>query len=338
VLLAYPLYFQFFGPRSYGYLGWTPNFHGDVVAFTRFSPLTVAGDPAQFHDPRGQNITEMNASFGWPLLLLVPVMLGWLRRSLAAWTAAIVGVLFAAFALGQEIYLNDKATGVPGPWRALESLPMFKNVIPTRLALVTAVAIGILIALTVDRAIRSAGRGRLGAPVAAWAWGAVIVAVLLPLTPRPLAVVSAPRIPGFFADGGYRTYTAADGAISVVPPTRPNQVAMMLWAAAEQDDFRITEGRFLAPIPGAADKEGTLTLPATRLGDLTGEAGRGKQPVITDADRAAVANELRARGVALVVMPASEPHGVTVRATTDALIGPGRLAQDVWVWDVRALS
>jgi hypothetical protein len=339
VLLAYPLYVQFFGPRSYGYLAWIPNFHGDLVAFTRYSPMTVAGAPAVHLDPRGYDVTEMNASFGWPLLVLVPIMLVWLRRSLAAWTAAIVGVLFAAFALGNEIYLDGRATGVPGLWHVLGALPVFRVVLSTRFTLVTAVAIGVLLALTVDRAIRSSGRRLLGVPWPVVAWAVPIIAVLAPLAPLPLTAVGAPPPPAFFASGAYRPYLGGDRAISVVPPTTDNQRALTQWAADEHDDFRITEGRFLAPIPGSPDKEGTLSRPATHLGDLTGRAARkGKSPAITDADRTAVRDELRTHGVALVVMPASQRNGVEVRATTDALLGPGLLVQGTWVWDLRALG
>jgi hypothetical protein len=339
VLLAYPLYMQFLGPRSYGYLGWVPNFHGDLAAFTRYSPATVAGDPMIHLDPRGQNNTEMNASFGWPLLVLVPIMLVWLRRSLAAWMAAIVAVLFAAFALGNQIWINGRPTGIPGPWRVLDALPVFRVVIATRFSLVTAVAIGILLALTVDRAVRSSGRRLLGVPAPVWVWGVLIIVALAPLAPLPLTGVGAPQTPGFFAAGAYRPYVAADGAITVVPPARPNQLAMMQWAADEHVNFRITEGRFLAPIPGSPDKEGTLTRPPTILGDLTQKsAGKAAPPAITDANRTAVRDELRARGVALVVMPAGQQHGDQVRATTDALVGPGQLLDGMWVWDVRSLT
>jgi hypothetical protein len=262
-----------------------------------------------------------------------------LRRSLAAWAAAIIGVLFAAFSLGREIYINGTATGVPGPWRALEQLPVFEVVIPTRFTLVTAIAIGVLLALTVDRAVRSPGRRLLGVPRSAWAWGVLIVAVLLPLAPRPLTAVGAPQTPQFFAGGAYRPYVGDDQAISVVPPSRENQLAMMRWAADEHIDFRITEGRFLAPIPGAPDKEGTLTRPPTYLGNLTEQAAaKGIPPAITNEDRAAVRNELRARGVALVVMPEGQRHGLGVRTTTDALLGPGRLVQGMWIWDLRSLG
>jgi hypothetical protein len=125
----------------------------------------------------------------------------------------------------------------------------------------------------------------------------------------------------------------------VVPPTWANQVEMMRWAAAEHDAFRINDGRFLAPIPGSPDKEGTLTRPATHLGNLTLQAvAKRAAPAITDADRTAVRDELHARGTALIVMRENEPHGAEVRATTDALVGPGRLVQGLWVWDVRSLS
>jgi hypothetical protein len=125
----------------------------------------------------------------------------------------------------------------------------------------------------------------------------------------------------------------------IVPPRRPLQVAMGRWSAAELVRFRMTDGRFLAPVPGAADRAGFLSRPATFVGGLTTAASQdGSPPPLTDADHARAREELRQRGVAIVIMPTGQVNGAAVRTTMDTLVGPGRLVTDMWVWDVRSLA
>ena len=336
VLLAYPLYTQFFGPRSYGHLPWIANFPADLAAYPAFSPLSLGGDPSARQTNLGQNITELNAFFGWPLLLLVVAIVVWLRREVAARIAAVVAVVFAALSLGREITINGQQTGVPGPWRPFSALPVFDAVVATRFALVTTAAIGVLLALALDRAVRSGGPRLLGVPRTAWVWGALMVVALLPLAPRPLAAAGVPPVPEFFANGAYRPYVTGDGAVMVVPPLRPYQISTMRWAAAERVRFRMTDGRFLAPAAGDPERRGSLSHPIARTGQLAIDASRhGDVPLLTEADRAQAREELRGREVAIVVLPADLVHADAIRATMDGLLGPGRLVSDVWVWDVR---
>jgi hypothetical protein len=339
VIVAYPLYQQFFGRRSYGFLAWIPNFRADLASYPAFSQLTLAGDPTVQREPLSQNVAELNSFFGWPLLVLILIITVWLWRDLRARIAAIVAVVFAALSLGHEINLNGEPTGVPGPWRLFSELPIFEVVVTTRFALVTAVAFGVLLALAVDRAVRSEAPVLVGLPRTAWVWLALIVAALAPLAPRPLTATGAPETPRFFTSGAYRSYVAADGAVTIVPPVPARQRDITRWAAAELAGFRITEGRFLTPVPGSPDKEGTLSRPATRLGDLAIKAGQHPNPpLVTEEDRQRVAAELRDRGVAILVMAEGQVNGDSIRTTMDALVGPGSQVQDMWVWDVRRLG
>ena len=335
-LLAYPLYVQFFGPRHYAGVDWFVDFNADLAAYPAFSPLTLAGDPGLRVNPLAQNLAEMNAFFGWPLLLVVVALAVWLRRQLAAQLATVVIVVFAVLSLGREVDYWQRPTGVAGPYGYLAGLPLFDLVVPSRFALVVAAGTGVLLALALDRARRLPGPAGGGVPVAGLAVFAAVLLALLPLAPRQLPVAAVAPVPTFFASGTWRQYVTGDGAVMAAAPNRDNEVSLMRWAAAQGNDFRVTHGYFIAPDPTSPENYGTMSRPVTptmRL--LVNAAATGRRGVVGEVDRAAAQAELARREVAIVVMPVRLVNGDAVRATLDAMVGPGRIVDDLWVWDVR---
>jgi hypothetical protein len=329
VLLAFPLYWQFFGPQHYRGVPWMTTFNADLGAYPRFSRMSLAGEAGQRTTPFAQNPTELNAFFGWPLLLVVAGIAVWFRRDLAVRVAAIVAVGFALLSFGREFDYANRPTGVPGPWRLVADLPLFNSVVPTRLALVTAMAIGVLLALAVDRSFASGRRQAL-------VWTVLVAVALLPLTPRPLAAAPTPPVPQFFTSGTWRLYVESDGAVMAVPPTKDIQLAGMRWSASQRGDFKVTDGYFLAPDPASPERYGTLARPVTPMHKLIIDAYFTDTPsTVTDADRTYARDELARRGVDAIVMVADQPRGEAVRITVDALVGPGQRVGDVWVWDLR---
>lgn len=161
VLAAYPIWFQFNGPQSYRGLqgGVFHNWGEDLVAFVTFARDTWAGDPAV---EKTIGLTEQNTWFGWPLVLLSVVALVLLvRRSLPARIAAVLIVVFTVASIGPRVRFNGVETGVRGPWSYVsDDLPLVEMMMPTRLTLVVAAAVGVLLALTWDAAHRQ------GRPVA----------------------------------------------------------------------------------------------------------------------------------------------------------------------------
>lgn len=336
VLLAYPLYSQFFGPRNYSGVPWFADFKADLGAYPAFSRMTLAGDPYLKKTPLAQNLTELTSFFGWPLLVVVGAIVVWLRKKLAVRITAGVIVIFAAFSLGREVHYGGRPTGVPGPWRYLAKLPVFDVVVPTRFALVVASAIGVLLALAIDHAMRQRGMAVKGVPVARLVVLGVIVLALLPLAPRPLPAAPVAPVPAFFTSGAWRQYVTGDGSVMPAVPTRPNQLTLMRWAASQHNDFRVTHGYFLAPDPASPENYGTLGRPTTpTMQLLLGAAASGRPQQVGEAQRAAARAELAWREVAILVMSPQQVNGDAVRATLDPLVGPGRLVDDLWVWDVR---
>lgn len=222
-LLAYPLYWQFAGPGHYRSVTWFSKFNADLGAYPRFSPLTFGGTGSA--DAYAQNVTELNAFFGWPLLLVAAGIAIWLRRDVPVRVAAVVAVVFAACSLGKEVTYAGRPTGVPGPWRFVADLPIFNVAVSTRLALGVAAAIGVLLAIGLDRALSSGGHPTwLAVPRAGLAALAVVVVALLPIAPRPLPAVEADPVPVFFTRGIWRDYVPEDRAVMPVPPTKESSL------------------------------------------------------------------------------------------------------------------
>jgi len=63
----------------------------------------------------------------------------------------------------------------------------------------------------------------------------------------------------------------------------------------------------------------------------------GRPVALSGARRAAVLADLH-RWRADAVVAYREPAVAALRATLDPVLGPARLVDDVWLWDVRALT
>ncbi|WP_069813875.1 hypothetical protein [Streptomyces sp. TP-A0874] len=167
-LVAYPLYWQFFGDQSYRSILHGPT-GNPLLAFVEFSGRALAGDRATA-DALSLNPTEQNAFYGWPLvaLLLGVVVALWERAVVKA--LACTAVAAAALSLGSEISLTGKegeSPLAPGPWQLLDTLPLLESVIESRYAMICAPVSGMLLALAwsgVARAARSVQEGNAVPP------------------------------------------------------------------------------------------------------------------------------------------------------------------------------
>ncbi|GAA3449144.1 glycosyl transferase [Dactylosporangium matsuzakiense] len=155
VVLAYPLYFQFAGPQHYSGLdAGVRAINLDAKSYVTFGRYSIAGDVAEASLLNKGNASEENSFFGWPLVLVMLAGAIFLWRSRLSRALAITGVVFAICSLGDVIRFNGvDRTNFHGPWKWIAELPLFDSVVPTRLALITTVCIGVGLALMVDRLI-----------------------------------------------------------------------------------------------------------------------------------------------------------------------------------------
>ncbi|MEU5526014.1 hypothetical protein ABZ744_03645 [Micromonospora chersina] len=330
VLLAYPLWVQFHGPGHYsGMPFYARGYRLDLASYATAARQTVAGD-AHHAGLLSPNATEENSFFGpfLPLLAVLIVVRLW-RRPLVRALAAC-GLLFALLSLGTTIVVNRHDTGVPGPYRLLAGVPLLDLVVPARFALVCVPVLGVLLALALDRVRHRAAR--------TWApWAGAVAAALLPLTPTPIRTVPAMPVPAFVADGGWRAYVPPGRTLVPVPPVTGSAVSpASFWSARSGLAFDAPGGYFIGPRSAAdpAARWGAPDLPTSLL--LRRAAETGQVPPIGDAERRQAVADLRHWQAAVLVQADSTP-GDPVRATVDALVGPGHDVPGGHVWDVRPL-
>ncbi|MET8908571.1 hypothetical protein [Micromonospora sp. NPDC004551] len=331
VLLAYPLWVQFHGSGHYtGMPFYARGYRLDLASYATAARQTVAGDGyhAGLLSP---NPTEENSFFGpfLPLLAVLIVVRLW-RRPLVRALAAC-GLLFALLSLGTTVVVNRHDTGLPGPYRLLAGVPLLDLVVPARFALVCVPVLGVLLALALDRVRRRAVR--------TWApWAGAVAAALLPLTPTPIRTVPVTPVPAFVADGGWRAYVPPGRTLVPVPPVTGSAVSpATFWSARTGLAFDAPGGYFIGP-RSAADPTahwGAPDRPTSLL--LRRAAETGQVPPIGEAERRQALADLRHWRAAVLVQAGSTP-GDPVRATVDALVGPGRDVPGAHLWDVRPLT
>ncbi|HEX6683102.1 MAG TPA: hypothetical protein VF062_09920 [Candidatus Limnocylindrales bacterium] len=278
-VMAYPLWFQFFGPQHYtGPFWWAQGYGIDLAAFPAYATRSLGGNPA-VTDPVGSSPTEQNAFYGWPLCLLALALGGVFWRILTVRVAFVAGVFLAALSLGPSIKINGIDSGVPGPWALVANLPLFDSIIVTRIGMMVAPAIAVILVISAERL---ANRSLLTAAVA----GATAAVALVPIAPTPLPTVDHARVPAFFTDGTWREQLSEDGTIVPVPPdVWAND--HLHWLVATGLQARIADGYFIGP--------SSESNPVANFGPshrATGHlfrhvAATGEQPAVTEETRRA---------------------------------------------------
>jgi hypothetical protein len=338
VLLAYPMWFQFFGPQSYRGLPF--EFHSwgeDLAAYVTFSRDTLAGSP-EAEATIGR--TEQNTWFGWPLVLVLVAcaVLLW-RRSAAARVATVTGLVFAIAGIGPQVVLRGTPRDIPGPWRLISSghVPILQLVQPTRLTLVVIGTVGVLLALAWDRL-----RG-LAPPMRRRVGFAAIALALVPITPWPMPTHQATPVPAFISNGHWRKYVPP--GYTVLPSPVPNNadgVYTLRWSVRARQEFPIPHGYFIGPDENGRGWYGPPSRKTTfwvnhvaRFGVIDGRTDNLIAP--TDEMKVTMKEDLVYWKVAVVVVGRHE-HEEQLKQLWDQVLGPGVSVDGAWVWDVRWLT
>ncbi|MFG2167597.1 DUF2079 domain-containing protein [Micromonospora chersina] len=345
VLLAYPLWLHFAGPQRFHGTGFDPMIHSeDIAAYGSYPRRSLAGW-AGLGTSLAPNPTEENSFFGIPLLLLAVAcfVLLWRRadRAFRATLTAlgVTAVVFAVLSWGPTAKWNGRRTDQLLPFGVLDNLPVINAALPSRLALVVAPVIGLLLAYAVDTLRVRPPRHR--SSQLAWAIG--FAAALLPLLPTPLLTSVREPIPAFITSGAWQRYVSPGGVLTPLPLTvdlYPDGQRWQAYALAHrQGEFRIPAGFFLGP--GGPEGRGRIGPVPRTFSALMDQAGRtGLAPIITDGSIREARADLHYWGVETVVLT-DRVHGAkfdvdedAVRRTATALLGPPERVEDVWVWRV----
>jgi hypothetical protein len=338
VVCAYPLWFQFFGPQKYHGLPFDPSVYStDPATYFAFSRESLAGAGGVV--PRFVlSATEENGFFGFPLMIFVAVLAGWLwRRYLVIRAATATAVIFALLAMGSRITLHGVKTGIPGPYALIAWLPVVDLVTPTRLTLMMIPMIGIILAIGINEAIRLApGGANAGGSRARWVtiWTVAVVGALLPAAPTPLTAKDRGPVPAFIADGTWRRYVPDGRTIVPVPLSASYQPDGIWWSADQLQDFPIPRGYFLGPT-SPADRQAIFGAPPRPTSDLLRHVSdTGTVPVVNDQDRAAARTDLAYWRAAIVVLQPGPSEEALWKTTSELLGAQPRWVDGVWIWKV----
>ncbi|WP_207922900.1 hypothetical protein [Micromonospora sp. KC606] len=339
VVLGWPLWFQFAGPQGVADGMFSPHyFSADLRSWWTLSPLSVLGDDSSARLTTGP--AEYNTFLGLPLLLVTAGCALWLsrrgrsvgdgqdrppRRPLVA-ACVVAALVMGALSLGPRLVLDGERSALPGPYALLAGLPVVDGALPTRFALAVLPLAGTLLALAVDRALRSPGRARRLVPAA-------IGAALLTVFPAPLPATDRPALPEFISGGHWRECVRPGGVLVPVPAATPKDPWPMRWATAADARFAIPEGFFIGPYgAGGSAAMGTFKRPTSEL--LADVAQHGGKPVVDERRRQQARADADHWGASCVAVTDDAPHAESLRRTLVQLYGPGTRIADAWIWRV----
>ena len=269
VMLAYPVWFQFFGANhvvNSGAIHGTDIYVTDPANFVvptvvqLFSPAAATDVSSHFSG----NASEWDAYLGIPLILLLiaATVRGW--RVPVIRVAAIVAVVVAVLSLGPHINLQGHPLlAVPLPWWIPAHLPVLDDILPNRLMVYVDLAAAIIFAFVL-RALWLM-RTRLALNVA------VAVVILLPLVPTLPAPTTQITAPSLFASSA--PAAGAQGGVVLFEPYPSNDYPdAMFWQLTSGFAFSIVGGYTVGPAVPEADgmQRRIRTLTATSTVTLTG--------------------------------------------------------------------
>jgi hypothetical protein len=338
VVNVYPLWAYFLGPE---------RVTGSVQSRATLDLLSndlmtlILPSSAQRISPGGlQNIADRIAPvwlwagenggyIGVPLLLLLIAVVIRNRKNGLVRFAGFLGIVALLISLGPKLMIDGHGTGIPLPFRLVETLPGFSSVEASRFALYVGLFAGLLLAVGLDH-LRTNGFGRLGAgrPGALVATVVAVVALVsvLPAFPYPS---SATGVPTFFGAG--EASRIADNSVVLTYPIPDFPfVQPMNWQAVDGMRYKLIGGYIrTGDANGRALNEGMPSFTRTYFGRC--EEGGDVSP--SPSDVASEGNDLREWDVSTVVVTQSAPDPGCAEQLIEAVTGrPPLKTGSVWVW------
>ena len=332
-ILALPVAYQFGGPAAvhgdfHGPGFYVSDLFGFVVPTSTLAvyPHFVVALSSRF----AGGPTENTAYLGLPLLaLLAYTAWRWRGVLLVRWSAALL-TLTAVLSLGPFLQAGGRALTIPLPWLVLQFVPLYGDVLTSRLTAYVYLLAAVLLAWFIAHLDDLAPRRRL----LAWA---LVGLVALSLLPRAPLAPYRRDVPAFFTGSGV---AAVEGRTVLIAPFSadtgllhhdPLEVSdAMLWQAASGMRFKMPEGYAWAPGSKGEPEPGPRPSLTQELLARVGVAG--ETPTLCQADRERVFRELRSWDVTAAVVGPMRNQGRMVAFLTDLLGAAPDAAGGVFVW------
>jgi YD repeat-containing protein len=321
-IIVWPLAVQFDGPqRIHGDIQKT-NYSNDLQSF-----ILPGWPQALTWDGAGQLVDEFaggnSAYLGLPLLLVLAVLGVRWRRSGVVRIGLALMVVAAVLSLGPTLLVGGRDTGIRLPWAFFEHLPLLPSLIPARLAQLTALFAGLLLAVFLQAVWDEGGWRR---------WASVVVAVLVLVPLWPSGTIPAEKVPtpAFFTGPAVRSLPR-DSVVLVLPWAYRRTALAMTWQAEAGLWYRMPGGYFIGP-QRASDLPRFDAIPTS--GSITfARIGTGAPPPrLTGPRRRALARDLIRWRVGSVVVGPMEHRAAMVGFLTDLFGRRPRLVEGVYLW------
>jgi hypothetical protein len=263
---------------------------------------------------------------GIPMLLVAVAVVIARRRDAFVRVGFAMLVVCLLLSLGARLRIGGQPTDVVLPWAAMEALPLVQNMVPSRLALLTALFAGLLLAAALDGLWRRGG----------WLWrglavltAVVVLAALAP--PAPFRAREVVATPPYFSTAAVRALPR-DGVALVVPfPRRGRVNEAMVWQAEADLWFKMPGGYFVGPDRGGGTRHDAAP---TTTSVILNRIHRGRRPPeLTPALRRRIARNFATWRVDSVVLGPMDNREVMSGFLTELLGRPPASAGGVAVWD-----
>jgi len=330
--LAYlPLKAQLTGPARV-HSDITPEARGSSDLLAVITPNRLSAIAPESAIRLGDRFTGTKEAY-----LGVPILLVALAVLVARWGSLVVRAGFAMLAvclllsLGARLRVGGRPTGVPLPWTAVEGVPLVQNMVPSRLAVFTALFAGLLLAAALDGLWSGGGWALRGLAVLT---ALVVLAALAP--PGPFRARPVVATPPFFTGGAVRALPR-DGVALVVPfPRRGRTNVAMVWQAQAGMWFKMPGGYFVGPDPGGGTRHDA---PPTTTSVVLNRIQRGRRPPeLTPALRRKISRDFASWRVASVVLGPMDNREAMRGFLSDLLGRPPASAGGVAVWPDAAVA
>jgi hypothetical protein len=320
-IAAKPLLVQFAGPQRIEGDITKANYSSDLLGF-----VIPGGEQLLSSQRSAEQVRQLargNAAYlGVPLLLVL------LALAIRRWRQPVVRVgtvmllLAALLSMGPYLQVGGRPTTLMPPWALFHDLPVIASLIPSRLAMFTALFAGLLLAVFLDAAWRAGGWRR---PVVA----AVAVAALAPLVPAGPVPATEVDTPPFFATGAVRRLPEGSVAL-VLPFANRRSSKAMTWQAEAGMWFRMPGGYVIGPTRDGRPRFDANPNTATRAFAMI-QRGLPAPRLVAGRRRALAANLARWDVDTILVGP-MEYQATMLWFLTDLLGEPPTLVDGVYMW------
>ncbi|MGH3266193.1 MAG: hypothetical protein ACRDNS_29840, partial [Trebonia sp.] len=275
----------------------------------------------------GYNTFELTAFIGVLMAVFVLAAMVLLRRRLVAWVTFVVAIVFVVFTAGAHLQPGGH---LPLPYIVVAKIPMLSSLLPLRLSLIVDFALGLIVALALDRlrTVRS-GYTRVGI-------GCLAAVALLSFVPRPPATYRLHEA-AFFTSAADMQAIPDGSPVLLLPfpdPTSANGRTAdyaQLWQAQSGMRFKMLGGYGIRSdqnsVGGFARK--TWDSPLARVARAATKGDTFKPLDLAVAKRQLARDKIR-----FILVVHNWPHSAAMLGTARALAGRGadKVKDGVSLW------